>query len=144
MSRLVRKSFSVIFPLAVFLNEGRILERKTLLRSVEGFSGEGEPVYSTVKTGPNAFGLVVKGDSMFPLFLEGDIVIVDPAAHCDSGCVCVVRLNDDVSLKMFHETETEIILKPLNIDKHPAVIVTKGSKVDFKIIGKVVDFKGRF
>ena len=105
-----------------------------------GVSGEGDPVYSYVKTGPNAFGLKVSGDSMFPRIMQGDIVIVDPAIRCDNGSICVVWVNADVSIKLFWDHETEIVLKPMN-DKYPDTIIQKDSKVDFRVIGKVVDVK---
>jgi len=109
----------------------------------EGVSGEGDPVFSFVKTGPNAFGLIVEGESMLPRFIPGDVVIVDPAVHPNSGEVCVVCINGEVALKIFCEKETEITLKPMN-PEYPKITIPKNGKVDFRIIGKVVDFKGRF
>jgi SOS-response transcriptional repressor LexA len=44
-----------------------------------GVSGISDPVFSYFKTGPNAFGLIIEGDSMAPRFLPGDVAIVDPA-----------------------------------------------------------------
>ena len=44
---------------------------------------------------------------------------------------------------MFYETETEITLKPLN-PKYLITMIPKDSKVEFKIIDKVVDLKVRF
>ena len=109
----------------------------------EGMSGEGEPVFSFVKTGTHAFGLIVEGLSMSPRFLPGDVVIVDPSVHCHNGCACVVWLNGEVSLKTFFENEAEIILKPIN-EEYATITISKNSKVKFKIIGKVVDLKARF
>jgi len=39
------------------------------------------------------FGLLVKGDSMYPDYLEGDIVIIRKQPYCDSGDVCAVIIN---------------------------------------------------
>lgn len=105
-----------------------------------GVSGEGEPVYSYAATGPNAFGLRIEGDSMAPRFLPGDIAIVDPAIHCDNGAPRVVCVNGEVSLKLFWDRENEIVLRPLN-DHYPEIIIKKDSKVDFRVIGKVVDIR---
>ena len=96
--------------------------------------------FSYVKTAPTAFGLRVVGDSMAPRFLEGDIVIVDPTIRCDNGRVCVVRVNGESSLKMFWDHEHEIVLRSMN-DKYPEIIIKKDSRVDFRIIGKVVDLR---
>lgn len=103
-----------------------------------GISGEEEPVFSRKVTGPNAFALRIVGDSMEPRYMEGDIIVVDPALSCDSGCPCVVWLNGEVSFKIFKETKEEIRLCPLN-DKYEQRVIRKGSKADFKVIGKVVD-----
>ncbi len=107
-----------------------------------GVSGIADPVQSYVKTGPNAFALIVEGDSMFPRFFPGDIAIVDPAIRCDNGSVCVVWVNGEVSMKLFWDKENEIILKPMN-DKYPDTIIKKDSKVDFRVIGKVVDIRSK-
>lgn len=46
------------------------------------------------------FALQVEGDSMFPRFLPGDIVIVRKTEICESGDVCVVYVNSsDATLK---------------------------------------------
>ena len=108
-----------------------------------GVSSEGDPVYSYVKTGPNAFGLRVQGDSMLPRFMPGDIAIVDPSVRCDNGSPCVVSVNGEVQLRFFWDKETEILLKSMN-DKYPEIIIKKDSKVDFRVIGKVVDIKVKF
>ncbi|MFZ4436788.1 MAG: LexA family transcriptional regulator [Syntrophales bacterium] len=106
-------------------------------------SGVEDPVFSYVKTGPNAFGLRVEGDSMLPRFMPGDIAIVDPALRCDNGSPCVVSVNGEVQLRFMWDKETEISLKSMN-DKYPEIVIKKDSKVDFKVIGKVVDIKVKF
>ena len=99
-----------------------------------------EQVFSYVKTSANSFGLRVQGDSMLPRFMPGDIVIVDPTIRSDNGSPCIVSINGEVSLKLFWDKETEILLKSMN-DKYPEIIIRKDSKVDFKVIGKVVDIR---
>ena len=103
-----------------------------------GISGEGEPVNSIKKTSPNTFGLRIVGDSMEPRYMAGDVIIVDPAIQCDNNCPCVIKLNNEVTFKMFFENDTQIKLVSLN-EKYPDIIIRKDSKVDFKVIGKVVD-----
>lgn len=103
-----------------------------------GISGEGDPVYSTKKLNQNVFGLLVVGDSMEPRYLAGDVIIVDPGIGCDNNCPCVIKLNNEVTFKIFYKNDTEIKLSSLN-DKYPDTIIRKDSKVDFKVIGKVVD-----
>lgn len=103
-----------------------------------GVSGEGEPVHSVKTVGPHAFALRVEGDSMLPRYMPGDIIVVDPALVCDNESPCVVLLNGEATFKFFKETNEAIILMPMN-DKYPEIVVRKDSKVDFRVVGKVVD-----
>jgi SOS-response transcriptional repressor LexA len=103
-----------------------------------GESGEGEPVYSIKVVSPNTFALRVEGESMMPRFMPGDIIVVDPEIKCDNGTPCVIWLNGEVTFKLFWETDTEVRLEPTN-DKYPATVIKKDSRVDFRVIGKIVD-----
>lgn len=103
-----------------------------------GVSGEGEPVFSKKNVSPNAFGLRVTGDSMSPRYLDGDIIIIDPSLSHENGEPCVVWLNGEVVFRMIKETDLEIELVPMN-DKYPNTVIKKGGRVDFRVIGKVVD-----
>jgi len=103
-----------------------------------GVSGEGDPVHSYKKTGPNAFGLRVEGDSMYPRYLPGDIIVDDPEIACDNGCPCVAVLNGEATFKFYYDTKDAIILRPMN-NKYPEIVIRKDSPVDFRVVGKVVD-----
>ena len=105
-----------------------------------GVSGEGDPVFTDKKVSPNAFGLRVMGDSMEPRYIKGDVIIIDPSIKCECGDKCVVSLNGETTFKIFKEFEDEIRLIPLN-PKYPHRVIPKNSKVDFRVIGKVVDMK---
>ena len=98
-----------------------------------------EDVYSTKKVSSRAFALKIKDDSMTPRFLPGDIIIVDPEVIPQSGDFCVAWLNGEVTFKKFYENDKEIRLIPLN-EKYPVIVIEKGKSVDFRLIGKVVDF----
>ncbi|MFP4475030.1 MAG: LexA family protein [Desulfatibacillaceae bacterium] len=103
-----------------------------------GFSGEADPVSPTKKVGPNAFGLKVRGKSMMPRYMEGDIIIVDPAIEALSGDPCVAKLSEEVTFKFFIRTQDEIRLRPMN-DSYPDIVFPMDSNVEFHVIGKVVD-----
>jgi len=108
-----------------------------------GVSGVEEPVYTTLETGPNAFGLMVIGASMEPTIMEGDIAIVDPAVICGNGSICLVCVDGEVSIKRFFDSGTEIRLVPDN-KKVTITVIPKDSLVDFQVIGKVVASERRF
>jgi len=102
-----------------------------------GVSGIEEPVFTSVKTGPNAFGLRVEGDNMTPTLIPGDVAIVDPAIRCDNGIICVVWVNGEVSIKRLYDDEKEIRLVPDN-PKEKLTVIPKDRPIDFRVIGKVV------
>lgn len=61
------------------------------------------------------FALKVKGDSMSPIFLEGDIVIIKKQNDCENNEVAVVIINgEEGTLKRVKKTEQGIILQPFN------------------------------
>ena len=46
-----------------------------------------------LKGGKQYFGLKVKGNSMYPDYLDGDILILEKVDDCESGQDCVVMVN---------------------------------------------------
>lgn len=68
------------------------------------------------------WALKVKGDSMYPKILDGDIVIFLEQQSCENGDICVVRVNGtDATLKKVVKNGDSIILQPLNPDFEPLV-----------------------
>ena len=68
------------------------------------------------------WALKVKGDSMYPKILDGDIVIFQEQQSCENGDICVVRVNGtDATLKKVVKNGDSIILQPLNPDFEPLV-----------------------
>ena len=66
-----------------------------------------EEIPATMCTGGREyFALRVSGDSMWPDYLDGDVVIVRKAPVCDSGDVCVAYVNGyDATLKQVKISE---------------------------------------
>lgn len=61
------------------------------------------------------FGLKVKGDSMFPEYLEGDTVIIRKQPCCESGDDCAVMVNDtEATLKKVHKCGDGLELEAIN------------------------------
>jgi len=99
---------------------------------------ENQPIYLTKPAGLNTFGLEVLDDKMEPRFLKGDIILVDPDAKIESGVPWVIKIDDQIVLRVYNEFENEIRLKTLNI-KNPDIVFSKNSEVKYVLIGKVVD-----
>lgn len=70
---------------------------------------------SLVGDGKDYFALKVKGDSMAPVFIEGDIVIIKKQNDCENNEFAVVIINgDEGTLKKIKKTDSGMILQPLN------------------------------
>ncbi len=69
----------------------------------------------SVQDGYDYFGLLVTGDSMFPEYLDGDIVILRVQQTAETGDDVVAYIgNSDATLKRLTVTENGIQLRPLN------------------------------
>lgn len=92
-------------------------------------------------TDPNAFALVVEGDSMSPRINSGDIVIISPNTPVTSRSIAAVALGENRTLKtvLFIDDE-KVLLKPENESYSP--ILVDRSRITF--IGRVVERRERF
>ena len=81
----------------------------------ENWVGTVDVETSLVGDGKDYFALKVKGDSMAPVFIEGDIVIIKKQNDCENNEYAVVIINgDEGTLKKIKKTDSGIILQPLN------------------------------
>jgi phage repressor protein C with HTH and peptisase S24 domain len=69
---------------------------------------------------PNAYALEISGDSMLPLYRDGDVIIVSPNASVRRGDRVVVKTKDGEVLakELKRRTENVIELKSMN-PEHP-------------------------
>lgn len=81
-----------------------------------------------------AFALEVKGSSMAPRIEDGDIIVVSPKQEARSGDICVVRVQDEDTVKKIKMVEAFVHLIPLNPEFEPMVV----KKKDVTFIWKVV------
>lgn len=101
---------------------------------------------SLVGDGKDYFALKVKGDSMAPVFLEDDIVIIKKQSDCENNEYAVVIINgDEGTLKKVKKTDDGIVLQPLNPAYGP-VMYTKDEieKIPIIIVGVVKQLKREF
>lgn len=79
------------------------------------------------------FGLIVKGDSMSPLFDEGDFVIVHKQDDFESNNICIILINgDEATIKKVTKTTEGIELHCFN-PYYPSRKYTFEQMNDFKI-----------
>lgn len=95
--------------------------------------------------GKEYIGLKVKGDSMYPKYVENDTIIVLITPDCDSGQDCVVFVNGyDATLKKVRKNENgTITLIPFNRE-YPEKTYGNGKGAineEITIFGKVVEIR---
>lgn len=111
----------------------------TAIQDIEDYE-EIDP--SMLRGGKRYFGLKVKGNSMYPMFMEGDTIIVRQQPDCESGQVCAVRVNgDDATLKKVIKQGGTTILQPLNPDYEPMFFVGSAGEPSLEIMGVVVEIR---
>ena len=88
-------------------------------------------------TDPNAFALIVEGDSMSPRINSGDIVIIAPNTPIISRSIAAVTIrNEDHTLKtVMFLNNGKVLLQPENDNYDPIVL----DKNDVKFVGRVIE-----
>lgn len=113
------------------------------IEAIQDILGYEEIPASMLRGGNNYFSLKIDGDSMYPDYKTGDIIIIKQQNDCNSGDDCVVMVNgDDATFKRVIKQEKSIILKPLNNNYEPYYfneyeILTK----PVKIIGIAIEVR---
>ena len=92
------------------------------------------------------FGLKVKGNSMEPRIMNGDVVICRKQNNAESGDVCVIMVNgNDATLKQIKKDTNGISLVPFNQNYSPMFYNNEQiATLPVRIIGKVVELRGKF
>lgn len=101
---------------------------------------------SLVGNGEDYFALKVKGDSMAPVFLENDTVVIKKQNDCESNEFAVVIINgDEGTLKKVKKTDSGIILQPLNPAYGPVMYTYEEMQsIPVLIVGIVKQLKREF
>jgi len=97
--------------------------------------------------GREYFALRIKGDSMYPQYLEGDIVIFRKTSTCETGDDCVVYVNgQDATLKRIKRYEDgSLSLCPLNTSYSPCTFTAKQvQELPVTIGGVAVELRRKF
>lgn len=101
---------------------------------------------SLVGNGEDYFALKVKGDSMSPVLIEDDIVIVRKQDDFENGDIVVAIVNgDEATIKRGKKSETGILLQPLNTTYEPLIFTNEEIKnIPVLIVGVVKQLKREF
>lgn len=97
---------------------------------------------SWIESGDKYIGLRVKGNSMYPKYIEGDTIIVKLQSDCESGQDAVVYINGyDATLKRVIKQQDGIMLQPLNPDFEPRKYDYNDDLFPISILGVVVEIR---
>lgn len=90
--------------------------------------------------------LKIKGDSMEPRMMEGDVVIVRIQNTIENGEIAVVMVNGDAATcKKIKKTPEGVMLVPLNPSHEPMFYSNKDiEQLPVRIFGKVVELRAKF
>ncbi len=112
----------------------------------ENWQGTIEVETSLVGDGKDFIALKVHGDSMSPVLIEDDIVIVKKQNDFETGDIVVAIINgDEATIKKGKKNENSILLQPFNLSYEPLIFTYDEMKtIPVTIIGVVRQLKREF
>lgn len=101
---------------------------------------------SLVGNGDEYFALKVHGDSMSPILIEDDIVIIKKQNDFENGDIVVAIINgNEATIKKGKKSDNSILLQPLNTNYEPLIFTKEEMKtIPVTIIGIVRQLKREF
>lgn len=109
------------------------------LEAIEDIQGEVDIPVDWTKGDKKYIALKVKGDSMYPKYLEGDTVIIQVQQDCETGEDCACYVNGyEATLKTVKKEEGKIELRPINPNYPPKTYKHPG---EVKIVGIVKELR---
>ena len=129
-------------------NRVQILGRIQAGYPIESYEGHFGEIYLPHDVSPNAdlFALEIVGDSMMPLFMEGDVIVcerIDPQRA--NGKFCVITVDGESTLKKLKVDSSGVTLIPLNpLYKEIHYSKMDTVKKDFRVDGVVIESIRKF
>lgn len=112
----------------------------------ENWTGYVDVEKDIIKDGCIYFALTVTGDSMSPVLIENDIVVIKKQNDFESGDIVVAIVNgDEATIKKGKKTDSSILLQPLNSNYEPLIFTYDEMKtIPVTIVGIVKQLKREF
>jgi len=113
------------------------------LEAIEDITDYEEIPADMARGGKEYFGLKVKGDSMSPVYLDGDVLIFRVQDSCESGQDCAVIVNgDEATFKRVRLSPNGVTLQPLNPAYAPMSYSNQEvTDLPVRILGVVVELR---
>lgn len=105
-----------------------------------------EEISETTANLGQIFALRIKGDSMNPRIVDGDVVIIRQQDDAESGDVVIASVNgDDATCKRLRKYKEGIELIPFNPSYAPMFFSNQDiAEKPVRILGKVIELRGKF
>lgn len=84
------------------------------------------------------FALKIKGDSMSPRIMDGDIVLVRPQSYADDGDLVIAEIDGEATCKVLKRNAYGVTLIPFNGAYSP-IVYSLAEAEGLHILGKVVE-----
>ena len=97
-----------------------------------------EDIIGTIWTDKECFALKIKGDSMSPRIMDGDIVLVKKQESAEDGDLVIAEIDGEATCKVLKRSHGSIMLVPFNAAFAPFVYTGQEAE-DLRILGKVVE-----
>ena len=114
--------------------------------SQENWVGYADVEKAIIQDGCEYFALKIVEDSMSPLLIENDIIIVQKQDDFESGDIVVATINgDEAIIRKGKKSDNNILLQPLNSTYEPLIFTyDEMKKIPVEIIGIVKQLKRDF
>lgn len=97
-----------------------------------------EDIIGSVVTDKNVFALRIKGDSMSPRIMDGDVVLVRRQDYAEDGDLVIAMIDGEATCKILKKSRKSVSLVPFNAAYTPLVYFGAEAE-DLRILGKVVE-----
>lgn len=97
-----------------------------------------EDIIGSVVTDKNVFALRIKGDSMSPRIMDGDVVLVRRQDYAEDGDLVIAMIDGEATCKVLKKSRKSVSLVPFNAAYTPLVYFGAEAE-DLRILGKVVE-----
>ena len=97
-----------------------------------------EDIIGSVTTDKDAFALKIKGDSMSPRIMDGDVVLVHPQDHAEDGDLIIAVIDGEATCKVLKRNAYGVTLVPFNAAYTP-LVYSKAQAEEMRILGRVVE-----
>lgn len=112
-----------------------------------GSVAAGDPIYDPEDAGVYVespvdadAAITIRGDSMVPNYLDGDLVYIKARPDVPEGAVAVVFLDDEATLKHVYKRPTGLTLISDNMATHPPIMVEFEDYPNMRIFGVPVGY----